>query len=456
MARLRLGAVSLAALLIVVAATSIAGAAVREPRFSDSIAHRVPEDPFRLVGSDLNGDAKADLVTVNWNSSSVSVLLSRGDGNFAKRIDYRAPRHPAGLAVADVNGDRQPDLITAGHNPAGSVAIWLNRGGGRFVRGGTYAAGPNAWAVAAADINGDGTVDLLTAHHGRQQLAVLVGIGDGRFHGAQRYAGPGASDLAVADLSRDGVPDVVLAIKEKNQLAVRLGRGDGSFGDPRRYKIGGGVSGIALADFNHDQVLDVASGAIMLGNGDGTLRLGWRDEEGSGLGDVAAGDFNGDGNPDLLTSGYPPDVLLGSGDGRLHSYEVEDEEAGVLGVDAAGRSGAAPDFNGDGRPDLALIALCDYDCDFGTVLVWLNWTGLPAKPCVVPDVSPSSYEEWPLREAAHEFRSSGCQLGQVRRRFSRKVGKGSVVSQRPKPGTVLPSHGSVDVVISRGRHRRAR
>src|SRR5215210_6397558 len=65
---------------------------------------------------------------------------------------------------------------------------------------------------------------------------------------------------------------------------------------------------------------------------------------------VAAGDFNADGNPDLLSTGYPPDVLLGGGDGRLHSYEVDEEGAGVLDLDADSRSGAAPDFNGDGRP----------------------------------------------------------------------------------------------------------
>src|SRR4051812_35528873 len=73
----------------------------------------------------------------------------------------------------------------------------LNGGAGSFVRAGTYASSRNAWAVAAADINGDGVVDLLTAHRGRQQLAVLIGIGDGRFHGAHLYAGPGASDVVV-------------------------------------------------------------------------------------------------------------------------------------------------------------------------------------------------------------------------------------------------------------------
>src|SRR3954471_3158958 len=145
MARPRPGAVWLLVVLFVLVWTGIAGGAPRAPGFSDTIALDVPKDPFRTVGADLNGDGYADLATVSWNSSSVSVLFSRGDGNFARRVDYRAPLHPAGLAVADVNGDGRLDLITAGHNRAGSVAIWLNGGAGNFVRAGTYASSRNAW-----------------------------------------------------------------------------------------------------------------------------------------------------------------------------------------------------------------------------------------------------------------------------------------------------------------------
>ena len=456
MARLRLGALSLVALLIIVATPSSAGAALRKPDLSDTIARQLPEDPFRLVGSDLNGDGNADLTSVNWDSSIVSVLLSRGDGNFGKRVDYRAPQHPAGLAVADVNGDGRPDLMTASHDRVGTVAVWLNGGSGRFVRAGTYEAGGFAWAVAAADVNGDGVPDLLTAHHGKQQLAVLIGIGDGRFHGARRFAGRGARQLATGDLNRDGKLDVVLGTRGRTHVAVRLGGGDGSFGAPRKYKVGFTDPGLAVADLNHDQILDLAVGGdslvVMLGNGDGTFRVGWRagdDVGGFGLDAVTVGDFNGDGNLDLLASGYPPDLLLGSGDGRFHTYEVDEEGAGVLDLDTFSGSPVAADFNGDGRTDPALLAFCDYDCDFGTVVLWLNWTGLPAKPCIVPDVT----QYLPIGGALRDY---GCRLGRVTHRYSRTVPRGWAISQSPKPEIVLPAFARVDVVVSRGRRRHAR
>jgi hypothetical protein len=451
MARLRLGAASLSALLIVAATASLAGAALRQPRFSDTIALELPDDPFRLVGSDLNGDGDADLASVDWNSSTVSVMLSRGDGNFARRVDYRAPRHPAGLAVGDINGDGRPDLVTAGHNRTGSIGVWLNTGGGRFVRAGTYAAGANAWALVAADVNGDGVPDLLTAHHGRQQLAVLIGIGDGRFHGAQRYAGAGARELAVGDLNGDGKLDVVLGTRGRTDVAVRLGGGDGSFGAPRNYRVGAKNPGLVLADFNHDQIVDLATGSgrvsIMLGNGDGTLRLGWRPADYEAIFDVyevTAGDFNADGNLDLLAAGNDSYLLLGSGDGQFHTYGVdEDEPVGLVGVSG---SPVAADFNGDGRLDPALVAFCESEvgCDFGTVVLWLNWTGLPAKPCVVPNVT----RFLPIGGTLRDY---GCRLGRVVHRYSRKVPRGWAISQNPKPDIVLPSFSKVDVVVSRGR-----
>jgi beta-lactam-binding protein with PASTA domain len=92
-----------------------------------------------------------------------------------------------------------------------------------------------------------------------------------------------------------------------------------------------------------------------------------------------------------------------------------------------------------------MAATCDYDCPFGTVLAWLNWTGQAAKPCVVPDVTEYS----PIGGTLRDF---GCRLGRVRHRHSRTP-KGWAIRQRPKPGTVLPSGTRVDVVVSLGRRR---
>lgn len=48
------------------------------PRFTSAVQLDVGANPFRLVASDLNADGKPDLATVDWTSSTVSVLLGKG------------------------------------------------------------------------------------------------------------------------------------------------------------------------------------------------------------------------------------------------------------------------------------------------------------------------------------------------------------------------------------------
>ena len=83
-----------------------------------------------------------------------------------------------------------------------------------------------------------------------------------------------------------------------------LGNGDGTFQAANAFVTPGPNGALAVADFNGDGKLDIASGqadALLLGNGDGTfqspLTLG-----ASGWG-IAVGDFNGDGRPDLAVGG---------------------------------------------------------------------------------------------------------------------------------------------------------
>ena len=48
-------------------------------------------------------------------------------------------------------------------------------------------------------------------------------------------------------------------------------------------------------------------------------------------------------------------------------------------------------------------------------------------------------------------RAANCRVGKIRRAYSKRVELGRVTSQNPKPGTVLPKRGKVNLVVSRGR-----
>ena len=73
---------------------------------------------------------------------------------------------------------------------------------------------------------------------------------------------------------------------------------------------------------------------------------------------------------------------------------------------------------------------------------------LGLRPCRVPNVVGRK-----LSAARSAIASAQCKVGQVRRRVSRRVKLGRVVSQSPKAGKRLPAKGKVNLVVSRGRGR---
>jgi hypothetical protein len=438
-------------LLVLLVLTPGAGAATT-PHFTAPVTPDIGDSPAGLVAADLNGDGKPDLATADEVSRSVSVLLGRGDGSFRPRRALRVPREPVDIADADLDADGDLDLATASADRWGSVAVLLNDGAGGFHVDHVYRAG--AFGLAAADVNRDGIADLVAASYDKPGVVVLLGAGGGRFGAPRRFPGHEATDVALGDLNGDGSVDAVLAGGEEgpgDRVMVRLGAGDGTFGPETVFHTtpahddedsGADPLGVTLADLNHDGRLDLAAAtfygagvSVLLGAGDGAFGPATAYEMDRKPDTVVVADFDGDGNPDLATGSNDgvPAVRNGLGDGtfgKAHYLEW-----------LFGSGGAAADFNLDGRPDLAFGRT-----EGAWANVFLNWTGLPEPPCVVVDVT-----GFKLREAKQYLGYGNCRLGHVRRKRSRKVHKGRVISQRPRDATVLQSRSRVDLVVSRGR-----
>ncbi|HEU5065432.1 MAG TPA: PASTA domain-containing protein, partial [Gaiellaceae bacterium] len=100
---------------------------------------------------------------------------------------------------------------------------------------------------------------------------------------------------------------------------------------------------------------------------------------------------------------------------------------------------AIGDLNGDSKPELATA-----NAGADTVSVLANATGL----CAVPNVRGKT-----LPAAKGAMLRADCRVGRIRRAYSKTAKKGRVISQKPKPSTVLPKRGKVDLVVSRGRRR---
>jgi hypothetical protein len=71
----------------------------------------------------------------------------------------------------------------------------------------------------------------------------------------------------------------------------------------------------------------------------------------------------------------------------------------------------------------------------------------PQVQCLVPNVKNKR-----LATARRMIVAHHCGVGTIRRAYSKRIKKGRVISQKPKPSTLLPNHGKLKLVLSRG-HR---
>ena len=237
-----------------------------------------------------------------------------------------------------------------------------------------YGIGPADLVIA--DFNGDGKLDVAAANPNCTDLSclptgalsILLGFGDGTFVGPKDYSAGADGGVISADLNGDGKPDLA-AGSDGILVNIFLGKGDGSFQSPVETTLTQSAGQIASGDFNGDGKADLATvfsncsgntclpgdAVVLIGNGDGTFQPPVQYAVGLEPEFLAVGDFNGDGKPDLAVTNYAANtvsILLNNGNGTFQSH-----------VDYATEPGSSPrviatgDFNGDGKLDLAVASI---------------------------------------------------------------------------------------------------
>ncbi|HET7489537.1 MAG TPA: FG-GAP-like repeat-containing protein [Acidimicrobiales bacterium] len=348
---------------------------------------------------DRDGDGRDDLVLAL--GGDLVVLLS-GPG-YTEPLHYDDGRGARHVLAQDVTGDGVVDLVAAnqitdsvvvlaGSPPAAGTP-------GVFGPARSYPV-PNGAPgnVVATDIDGDGFLDLVSLVPGDNIVYVQKGMADGRFAapvGLACSTGPCGQFLTIGNdvfraqatvatirLNADASPDLVVVGKAG---VVRLQNlGDGTFSKlPTCFCFPGENYGSAVADIDGDGFDDIAfldhngNAAVAWGQANGGFvsvftypiqAANVRTDKTS----VVVADANGDGRPDLVVtaSGSAPS---GAVPGNPGAVAVVPQTAArtfgaatvfAPGLPAAGaptsggtepRGAVVGDFNGDGRPDLAVV-----------------------------------------------------------------------------------------------------
>jgi len=308
-----------------------------------------------------NGNAVLGTAPLGVSTRSLSLLESSGYINGSEFATTTS------VAVGDFNRDGKPDLAVVSQvgTTGNIVGVLLGNGDGTFQNQVGYAVGNTPQSVAVGDFNGDGKLDLVVTNTADGTISVLLGNGDGTFQNQVTYVtGKGPYSVAVGDFNGDGKLDLVvtntdLAVANApGAVNVLLGNGNGTFQNQVTYATGNNPLSVAVSDFNGDGKLDLVVAnydaftstntvSVLLGNGDGTFQNQVTYATTAESISVAVGDFNGDGKPDLAVASGAVNVLLGNGDGTFQNqvtYSTGDSAYSVV----------VADFDGDGKLDLAV------------------------------------------------------------------------------------------------------
>jgi hypothetical protein len=287
------------------------------------------------------------------------VLGAAGIGapaSFANGADFGVTNEPYAVATADFNGDGKPDVVAT--NIGGTtISILLNTTPAgattpSFATAVDIGVGSNPSQLVVADFNGDGKPDIALAFNGYSaQVTVLLnttpqGAATPTFSSQTFATGNSPNQIAVADFNGDGKPDLA--------VANAAGGGTGDF--YVSLLINSTTPGASSASFN------LVSGPD-LGNGNNPTSM-------------AVADFNGDGKPDLAVavatgnaSNGPVQVFLNTSTGGAASFGAS--QPFFAGANAS--TIAVADFNGDGKPDMA-VSNPGANFSAGTVSVMINGT----------------------------------------------------------------------------------
>ena len=332
--------------------------------------------PYTVAIGDIDGDGKPDLATSNQNSNNISVLRNTSTTTtigFSTKVDFGTGSYPLSLAISDLDGDGKLDLaiVNVGSNGIGNTVSILRN---------------NPQPVTAPPP----TIISLTPTKGKPTDTVVITgtnfnitpANNIVFFGATRALVRVATDSSLTVTIPIGATYAPITILN---TSTKLAAYSTQFFNPTfspnkgsitnadiapKVDFGTGLfpNSVAIGDIDGDGKSDLAIAAWSYGvsilrniGSPGTLSFATKVDFTIGSNPVseALGDIDGDGKLDLAVANFGS-----GGSGNMVSVLRNTSSSGTLSFDTkvdfttdkGPNSVAIGDIDGDGKPDLVVIA----------------------------------------------------------------------------------------------------
>src|SRR6476661_7202844 len=300
--------------------------------FAPKVDFPTGDDLYSVSIGDFNGDGSPDVATANRDSSTTSILLNTTPTGattptFAPKVDFPTGTGPVSVSIGDFNGDGSPDVATANRDNNTSILLNTPPTGATtptFAPKVDFPTGSVPNSVSIGDFNGDGSPDVAVANRFNGTTSILLnntptGATTPTFAPKVDFPTGSSYSVSIGDFNGDGKPDVATANHYSNTTSILLnttptGATTPTFAPKVDFPTGNRPTSVSIGDFNDDGSPDVAvantnsnTTSILLNTtptGATTPTPAPKVDFTTGAvpSSVSIGDFNGDGKPDVAVA----------------------------------------------------------------------------------------------------------------------------------------------------------